>query len=472
MKHSSQKGIVIILVLVFAAVFGLSVSALTSFIFSQAQLGAGKEVREQALNIAEAGLEYYHWFLTHNPGDTQDGTGGLGPYVHTYSDPETGEIGSFSLDIVGNESCGILQSIDVTSTGTVNSDPKFTRTVFGRHAAPSVAEYSYIIGDDVWAGADREITGPYHSNGGIRMDGTNNSVVTSAVSTWSQSFNCNGGSASPGVCGDGPNSTLWRYPASELSFSDIEANFSSIKTAAIADGIYLAPYGSTETYIFNPYGGPTDTAADGYHLIFNADGTVDIYQVTSTTGYWGYLSGIGYTADYHIISGESFIERRTVPTDCSVIFVEDKVWIEGTVKGKVTVIAADLVNSGYDPDVIISGDIDYSVQDGSDGLTVISEFGIYLPRDSADTLSIHGIFVAQGDRFGRPYYSGSLKTQLTIKGSIVSSQRVGTSWSSGSTIISGYQNRDSIYDRLQTTNPPPFTPSRTLIPEYILWQEL
>ncbi|MAJ97256.1 MAG: hypothetical protein CMI56_01405 [Parcubacteria group bacterium] len=467
MNHSSQQGIVIILVLVFAAVFGLSVSALTSFIFSQAKLGAGKEVREQALNIAEAGLEYYQWFLTHNPGDTQDGTGGVGPYVRTYSDPETGEIGSFSLDVVGNESCGILQSIDVTSTGTVNSDPKFTRTVFGRHATPSVAEYSYIIGDDVWAGANREITGPYHSNGGIRMDGTNNSVVTSAVSSWSESFNCNGGSASPGVCGDGPNSTLWQYPGSPISFDDMETSFPTIKTAATTDGIYLAPYGSTE---INWYG--YISAVDGYHLIFNADGTVDIYQVTGTNWTFGYRTGIGYTLDYNTITAESFIERRTIPTDCPVIFVEDKVWIEGTVKGKVTVIAADLVNAGYDPDVIINDDINYSVQDGSDGLTVISEFGIYIPPNSPDNLSINGIFVAQGDRFGRPYYEGDVKTQLTIKGSIISSGRVGTAWLSGSTTVSGYQNRDNIYDRLQTTNPPPFTPSSTLIPEYILWQEL
>ena len=190
MRHLRQKGITVILVLVFTAVFGLSVSALMSFIFSQAKLGASKEVRERALGVAEAGLDYYHWFLTHNPTDLQDGTGVTGPYVHTYTDPETGQqIGSFSLDIVGNTACGQLESIDVTSTGTVDTDSRFTRTVTGRHAAPSVAEYSYIIGDDVWAGPDRDITGPYHSNGGIRMDGTNNSTDVSAPATTPDSCN-------------------------------------------------------------------------------------------------------------------------------------------------------------------------------------------------------------------------------------------------------------------------------------------
>ncbi len=464
-----QRGITVILVLVFAAVFGLSVSALMSFIFSQAKLGASKQVREQALGVAEAGLDYYHWFLAHFPGDLQNGTGTAGPYVQTYSDPETGQIGSYSLDVSGNFACGQLQSVDVTSTGTVDADPRFKRTVYGRRAAPSVAEYAYIIGADVWAGSDRDITGPYHSNGGIRMDGTNNSLVTSGVASWTctSSFGCSPTQTQSGVFGAGSGSTLWQYPVSTISFTDMAASFSNLKTYAQTDGIYLAPYGETEIE-----SGGDDVAVDGYHLIFNNDGTVDIYQVTDTDDVRGYLSGLGWRDDYHIIDSETFIERRTIPASCSVIFVEDKVWIEGTVKGKVTVVAADLVNSGYDPDVILEDDIDYSTQDGSDGLTVISEFGIYIPPQSPDDLSLKGIFVAQGDRFGRAYYSGDTKSQLTIQGSIVSNGRVGTKWTcSGGVYCSGYNNRDNSFDRLQTTNPPPFTPTSTTTPRYILWRE-
>lgn len=465
-KHT--RGITVILVLVFAGVFGLSVAALMSFIFTQAQLGAGKEVREEALGIAEAGLDYYHWFLAHNPGDIENGTGEAGPYVTTYSDPEIGVIGSHSLDVVGNTSCGQLQSIDITSTGTSNTDTRFKRTVRGRHAFPSVAQYSYIIGDNVWAGADRNITGPYHSNGGVRMDGTNNSPVTSAVSSWVQSFNCNGGSSSTGVCGDGPNSSLWQYPVPEIDFDDIAANYSNLKSYAQSDGIYLAPYGSTEIPV---PGGYPDTAVDGYHLIFNSDATVDIYQVTGTTAYWGNRSGIGWTADYHVIATESFIERRAIPSDCSLIFVEDKVWIEGTINGKVTVVAADVTNN-YNPDVILRDDINYSTLDGSDGLTVLSEYAILIPPNSPDDLSLRGIFVAQGDRFGRAYYANDTKTQLTMSGTIVSNKRVGTSWTCSGSFCSGYLNRDNAYDRLQTTNPPPFTPGVTTTPLYVKWEEI
>jgi len=474
-QNTSQSGITIILVLVFAAVFGLSVSALMGFILSQANLGAEKEVREKSFEIAEAGLNYYHWFLTHNPTDLQDGTNSAGPYIHSYNDPETGKkIGSFSLNVVGNVACGQLQSIDVTSTGTVDSDPRFKRTVFGRRAMPSVAEYAYIIGDNVWAGSDRKITGPYHSNGGIRMDGTNNSLVTSSVSNWAcdSSFGCSPTQTKNGIFGSGSGNALWKYPTAKVSFTDMATNFSNMKAVAKQSGIYLAPYGYTEIYYYNPYGGPNYTAVDGYHLIFNNDGTVDIYQVTSTSGYWGYRSGIGWSPDFHIIKSEAFIERRTIPSDCSVIFVEDKVWIEGTIKGKVTLVTADLIDSNYKPDVILRNNLNYSTQNGSDGLTVISAFGIYIPPNSPDNLTLNGIFVAQGDRFGRPYYSGNIKTQLTIKGAIVSKERVGTSWSCyGGYFCSGYANRDTSYDRLQTTNPPPFTPASTTTPQYILWRE-
>lgn len=469
MKNASQKGIAVILVLVFAAVFGLSVSALMSFIYSQAKLGSGKEVREQALAIADAGLEYYHWFLTVYPGDLDNGTGNPGPYVHSYSDPQDGQIGNFSLDITGNMACGQLQSVDITSTGTVDIDTRFQRTVFGRHAQPSVAEYAYIIGADVWAGSDRDITGPYHSNGGIRMDGTNNSTVSSAVTSWTctSSFGCDPDSTQDGVFGAGPNNVLWQFPVSTIDFNDIAADFSNLKSYAQSSGIYLAPYGTTEIN-YSGY----QTAVDGYHLIFNSDDTVDIYQVTDTNAYWGYRSSIGWTPDFHVINSETFIERRSIPSDCSLIFVEDKVWIEGTVSGKVTLVAADLVNGSYDPDIILRDDINYSTQDGTDGLTAISEFGIYIPPESPDDLSLKGIFVAQGDRFGRPYYANDTKTQLTMQGTIVSNGRVGTKWSCSGTFCSGYENRDNSYDRLQTTNPPPFTPSSTTTPRYILWQEL
>jgi len=466
-QKPSQSGIALVLVLVFASVFGVSVAGLMGFTLTQSRLGITKAISEEAFNIAEAGLEYYHWFLSHYPTDVQDGTGAPGPYVHTYASPETGAVGEYSLDITGNFSCGVLQSVDVRSTGVSDADTRFARTVYGRHARPSVAEYAYIIDEDVWVGPDSEITGPEHSNGGIRMDGTNNSLVTSAVATWTcdSSFGCSPTQTVNGVFGSGPHSSLWQYPVQEIDFNLIGSNFASLKTYAQTEGVYLPPYG-TRTQNVAGY----QVATNGYHLIFNSDGTVDIYRVTQTSGWWGWLTGIGWRPDMHIITNEVFLERRSIPATCALIFVEDKTWVEGVVSGKVAVVVAEPGHS-YNPDVILRDDITYATDGSVDGITIIAEGGIFIPPQSPDDLELNGIFVAQGDRFGRAYYSNDMKSQLTLRGTVVSTRRVGTQWTCSGTPCSGYLNRDNSYDRLQTTNPPPFTPVATTTARYIMWRE-
>ena len=49
--------------------------------------------REQAIQIAEAGIDYYRWHLAHAPADFQDGTSGPGPYVHNFRDKDGTSIG-------------------------------------------------------------------------------------------------------------------------------------------------------------------------------------------------------------------------------------------------------------------------------------------------------------------------------------------------------------------------------------------
>src|SRR5690606_34193692 len=81
-----------------AVIYGLLILLSLQVDFSQRQLAS-----EQALNIAEAGVNYYRWHLAHDPDDYQDGTGEDGVYTHTYQDPEGGEIGNFDLEILPPE---------------------------------------------------------------------------------------------------------------------------------------------------------------------------------------------------------------------------------------------------------------------------------------------------------------------------------------------------------------------------------
>ena len=192
MTPRPQRGYLMLLAIVFGAVFLTVFGGLSVYVLSENRLQGRNASLAEAFSIAEAGLEYYKWRLAHFPNDVQTGTGGAGPYTIAYDDPETGAAGSFQLTIAGNTTCGQLTSVDITSIGTPADAPGVSRTLRARYARPSVGTYSYILNDSVWAGDDRVILGPYHSNGGVRMDGTANSPVTSSLQSWtcSSTYGC------------------------------------------------------------------------------------------------------------------------------------------------------------------------------------------------------------------------------------------------------------------------------------------
>ncbi|MBV9159787.1 MAG: hypothetical protein JO019_04295, partial [Candidatus Kaiserbacteria bacterium] len=398
----------------------------------------------------------------------------------TVNDPEGSTMGSASLSVSGTLQCGQIQWIDITSKGTSNQNPAFTRTLTARYMQQSVAAYSYLLNSSVWAGSDRTITGPYFSNGGIRMDGSNNSDVMSAVSTWvcDSNYGCSPTqNNAPGVTGSGSGTALWQYPVSSIDFGAISANFTNLKNYARNNGglYFAAASGSVNSR--------------GYHLIFNADGTVTVKRVTATTAVPAYSNQYGWVQnEYSIISSETLVGTYAIPSSCGLIFVEDRVWLDGTVKGKVTVVAATPSDTTTSPTIYLDNNILYATNDGTTGLTAIAEDSVLIPLNSPDTMTIHGIFVAQGGHYGRNFYTtdssyGSfaapsswssyiVQTQLTTVGTVVSNLRTGTSWSNGGgTTISGYQSRVDAYDELQATAPPPFTPAASTDYRFVLWRE-
>lgn len=471
-----SRGVTTILVIAFMGIFLLIMGTITSYAFEQAKYGRALYGREQAIAIAEAGLEYYRWFLAHNPNNLTNGTGLPGPYTYTVTDPEGGTLGSASISVSGNTQCGVIQSIDITSQGTSNTNTAFKRTLFGRYMRKSVASYSYLLNSSVWAGADRAITGPYFSNGGIRMDGTNNSDVSSALTTWNctSSYGCSPAvNPAPGVLGSGSGSALWHNSAASIDFAGIATSLANLKTyAQTSGGLYYAPStGSVNNR--------------GYHFIFKSNGTVDVYRVTATTPVQGSTDGSTYVTEYNIIATQNLLGNYTIPSGCRLIFVEDRVWVEGVVSGKVTIVAATPSDTGTTPYVILPNNITYATNDGTAGLTTISESDVLIPLNSPNVMEIHGIFVAHNGRYGRNHYTttdGSkdvpesynsyvLRSQLTTVGTIVSSGRTGTKWISGGVTSSGYQTRIDAYDQLQATDPPPFTPSASTDYSYVLWRE-
>jgi hypothetical protein len=387
------------------------------------------------------------------------------------------------LSVTGNMACNSITSIDIKSTGTPSDNSGGRASLVARYAKPSVALYSYILNSSVWAGSDRVINGPYHSNGGVRMDGTANSPVTSSLSSWTctNSFGCGSNTPEPGVFGAGPNQTLWSYPTPQVDFTAINANFATLKSTAQSSGLYLPRISSGTT---------GSNAGEGYHLIFNSNGTVSVYKVTSETNVPSLPvdnpSVSSPQADYTLINNQTFYETWTIPVNCGLIYVEDNTWIEGAVPSKITVVAANVVTSGITPNIMLPNNITYSNPSGTSGLTAISANDVLITPNSPTNMTLNGIFIAQGGAFGRNYYgenSGGSMTcpntyeprgTLTITGTTVSNDRTGTKWQNGCNYggsDAGYQTRIDAYDRQLSTNPPPFTPTTSTTYQFVNWYQ-
>lgn len=471
-RNATQGGYLLVLILVFGSIFFLMAVSFVGYFITQHQLVMHKIERELALDIAEAGLDYYKWYLAHYPDDTTNGTTTPGPYVHTYADPEGGTIGEFSLDIASSTACGDVYAIDITSTGYTYKNPDSKRIVYGRYARPTVSEFAYIINSNVWAGSDRTIIGPYHSNGIIRMDGTNNSTVTSGQENWvcDGSLPCTpyaNGTTLDAVYGDGPNSDLWTFPSTPINFTGLTVDLADMQNKAeFGGGIHLG-----------------DSGDYGYRISFQSDGTIDVYVVDSTYSYWGYSTEDGWVTERHVINDDDYLATYNIPPECSVIFVEDKVWLEGVVNGKVTIAAADIDTAGVDPTIILNNDITYANEDS--GLLAIAEEDVLVGLVVPNNMELSGIFVAQNGHFGRNHYKTSgtedvlsshdgyvNRNSLTMYGTIVSNGRVGTKWNCSGVYCSGFNTRYNSYDRDLVAEPPPLTPETSDTYRFIEWREV
>jgi hypothetical protein len=372
--------------------------------------------------------------------------------------------------------CESASTVTITSTGWSVDDPSYKRILVATYARPSVADYSTIVDANVWVGSDRVIQGPYHSNGGIRMDATHNAAVTSGVATWTctSQFGCSGSETQNGVFGAGSNPELWSYPVPPVDFNGLTTEMVILKDFARNNGgLYFGPTGGESNH-------------HGYHATFNADGTIAVRDVKDVTAVMGYSTDDGWQYEYNVIAREDPPVTYTISASCPVVFFEDRVWIDGVVSGKITLVSGDVSQPNYDPDAFINGDITYAEGSSVDGLTVIAENSVLIGLASPDTMNIHGIFVAQKGRFGRNHYEATgdnavptelatyvVRSVLNTVGTVVSKGRVGTKWTSGNppVFVSGYAQRNDTFDHALSASPPPFTPSISSDFAFKSWRE-
>jgi len=480
-KNNLQEGIILLNVLIFSMLAIAIVTFFVSWTSNSIIVAQRTLYKEQAFQIAEAGVDYYRWHLAHNPSDFKDGTGNDGPYTHIFYDKSGNRIGSYILTITPPTVGSTI--VTIKSEGRVDKYPSIKRTTQTKLAIPSFAKYAFIANDFMRFGEGTEVFGPIHSNKGIRFDGIAHNLITSAVSTFDDPdhsgnnefgvhTHLNVGSVvindsfrpqeapptNPVPLRNDVFMTGRQFPVPQSDFTGIANDLSLIKTNAISGGKYLAPSGQL-----------------GYHIVFKTNDTYDLYKVTNLTPLPNNCSSTGSgTWSIKTSNGQTSLGNFANPSN-GLIFVEDNVWVDGQINTtRITVAAGKFPdNSSNRKSITINKNLLYTNYDGRDVIGLIAQENINVGMVSDDVLRIDAALMANNGRVGRYYYNNQcspyhLRDSITLYGMIGSNDRYGFAYTDGT----GYEARIIIYDANLLYGPPPSFPLTSDKYTTISWEEI
>ncbi len=488
-NKKTQKGFLLIGVLIFSAISIATITAFVSWSSTSSRLAKRVESKEISLQIAEAGIEYARWYLAHYQSDYTLGNVGAGPYVYPFTNKDGQQIGSYSLTVTPPPSGSTL--VKIKSTGSTLLDPSATRSINVHLAIPSLAKYSVLANADMRFGEGTVVYGPIHSNGGIRFDG----VIWNKISSSKTSYDDpdHSGAVEFGVhthvtSGTGsvnnsfrpleaPPSTLQNrndvfkagreFPVPAVDFAGITNDLATIKTQAISSGRYFASSGY-----------------QGYQIVLKTDDTFDIYRVNTLSATPSGCTNVNNDSGWGTwsIGTKTFLANYAIPSN-GLIFVEDHLWVEGQINTtRVTIAAAKFPDSvATRRNIIVNNDLKYTNYDGSDVIALIAQNNINVGLFSEDDLQIDAALIAQNGRIGRNYYdpptngggtnrcgANVFRNSITLFGMLGTNQRYGFAY----TDTTGYDTRTITYDTNLLYAPPPNFPLASDKYQIILWEEL
>lgn len=396
--RKSESGFGMPMVLAFITLISILSVTLLAIVMNLFFIANNNSRRQQAFNIAEAGINYYLWHLSHNPTDFKDGQTtpatpdpalGYGPYVHNYIDDNSKTTGTYTLWIKPQGSGSTIAT--VRSIGRVNGTNTI-RTIESQLGVPSFA--SYVVDSDsaLWFGNTETADGPVHSNQGVRMDGPSTTDVTAANATYvpSSSLGGNGSTSRPGVwCNSSivtpvncntRNKSDWRYPVASLDYNQITNSLCKMKRIAfesdaatsalanLANACTQTP--ATRTAAYLPQRNASYNAARGYLVQLNPNGTYDLYNVNGENDRL-----TPYTTALTLQS----VATNIAIDSSGIIYAEDNVWVRSnpTFNGRVTIGAGRLASTS-NAKIIISDDVVYSTKSGADAIGLVAEGNVTL----------------------------------------------------------------------------------------------
>ncbi|MDO8559511.1 MAG: hypothetical protein Q7S23_00540 [bacterium] len=475
-----RDGSILVSTLVFSFIFLMIAGGLLGFVSQQRKLSLSRQAQLSALQIAEAGANYYRWHLAHAVNDYADGTGQTGcnpcgPYVHNVTDPSGTVLGSYSLLVTPPPQGSTI--VKIKSSGSSIANPALRRHVVARYGRPSLAAFAVVADANLRFGLGTTVNGPLHSNYGIRFDGLAYNVVTSYQQTYTDTDSdaCTASSWAVHTCvspaDPSPNTPTQtrldvfaagrQYPVPQVDFNAITVNLDQLQDLGNApDGSYHNP-----------------SNQQGWHIQFLGNGTYRYRKVKTTrTCTYGDPEVTVAVGDVYAYQGNW--ATTALPAN-GIIFVEDNAWVDGTLQSgeRITLIAAMEPLASGNATIWVNNDILYTVRDGTAALGLIAQKDISAGLFSEDNLEIDAALLAQTGRVGRPYYPSDcspsyyLRDTITVYGSIATKQRYGFAWVCSGVPCSGYNIRNLNFDGTMTYTPPPSFPTSGEY-RFISWEEV
>lgn len=430
-----SKGAYLPVILVASTLFLAYAVAIVSISLANIKVAKIHNSKITSMSIAEAGINYYMWHMSHDNKDYCDGhddqtctgPGPYGPYKHDYMDQYGNVVGTYELTITPPTGGG--NSATIKSTGRVDdSTPK--RTIVAELGIPSFTRFTLMVGvEQLWLGSSEKVTGSVHVNyNGMFIDGEITGDASSTETTYDSWF----GSNMPGVAGPGIFGGAKLFPVPAVDFAQLDVDIKNLRdNAKILD----------EGYFDN-------SGKKGYHIILG-DNSYDLYKVSkyNNTG-------------YDIIT-ETVIDTYPYPSD-GIIFFEDNLWVEGKINNqRITILAADPeANSGQKKGMYIPNPILYTNYDGTDTIGLITQKNIFVTRNAPFDMEIDAAMIAKEGKIMIEQY-GILKGNMRVYGSMA--HNTGLVWTYGNPDTkvwsSGYVTTETIIDENNVLSPPPQFPT-------------
>lgn len=466
-----KRGTAIAYALVIVAIMSILLTSVMQFVVTQLKFGYYDESKQEAFEIAEAGVFWYRWYLAHQTDGRnaqqikafwQTGSPlGVGPaYTVNYKDPWSGEnIGAYSISVEAPDPGSTIATAIVT--GWTNKYPEVKRRIKVRFRRPAWSEYMMLSDAPISYGTTAFVQGKVFGNNGVHFDGVATNTVTSAVGSY---YDTSENATKPGVwtswAGNPARNTTQNsdvflagniFPTSPKLFTTVSADLKLMHDDS---------KDPTRGYFFAGN-------KKGWHIIlqgsnFQIREVEKISTSAPTQGDWkNYVAGSSW-ATYPI-------------PDDGIIFVENNVWVEGVIDNKrVTITSGNIDGEGQGNSNVkfamyIKNDITFTNYDGKDVLGLVSQNDIEFTQNSDTNLEIDAAMLAIDGKIYRPFYSDS-KNSLKIFGALATYERSGFAYTvSGNTY--GYQARTYVYDNNLLYVPPPYFPTGN---QYLidLWDEL